>query len=105
MTRMLLLIVLFSCTGCSFFTVSQVVKQCDRPNVYCGGSDHAERDFKRSAETAALVNDIKNTSNFIGNIVEEAKTVENRDEEYRQTEECSDGQISICTSSKGCFCE
>lgn len=105
MTRILLLVVFFGCTGCSFFSVSQAVKQCDRPNVYCGGSDQAERDFKRSEEIAALVNDFKNTTNFIENIVEEAKTVENKDDEHHQAKGCSDGETRICTSSKGCFCE
>lgn len=107
MARILLLVLFFNCTGCTYLMVSEAVEQCDRPNVYCGGGDQAEREFKKSAEDAALVNDFKATVQAIGSIAEkvEAKEAEGEDIDYLKSAECEEGKVKLCTAREGCFCE
>lgn len=105
MTRMILLLVLFSCTGCYFFATSEVVSLCDRSNVYCGDSELSERDFKESAKGSALASDLKNLATFSEKVSGKAKKDESDRLEARQQEECQEDEEIVCTATEGCFCE
>ncbi len=105
MTRMVLLLALFSCTGCYFFAATEAVSLCDRSNVYCGDSELSERDFKESAKGSALASDFKNLAKFPQKMADKSKKDKSDRLEARQQEECLEDEEIVCTATKGCFCE
>lgn len=105
--HLVILALLLTCSGCSMYISSKLGNACDLPNVYCGkdGSEESEREFKRSATSAALANDIANFGEFIAYIFEPRKTVGKVELDNSPPPKCDDSEKLICSANNGCYCE